>query len=68
VPHIGDLFLDPVREAVKKRSMRAAAQVVKITTALLGKHSVSMGAVIQALTLSLHLIADQRKHQKTTAV
>jgi hypothetical protein len=27
-----------------------------------------MGAVIQALTLSLHLIADYRLQQKTTAV
>ena len=60
VPYIGDLFLGPVREAVQKRSTRAAAQIVEISTALLGKHSVSMGAVIQALTMSLHLTADHR--------
>ena len=65
VPYIGDLFLEPVRDAVKKRSMRAAAKVVKITTALLGKRSVSMGAITQALTLSLHLIADDKTGQKT---
>ena len=60
VPKIGDLFIQPMREAVQKRSMRAAAQAVKISVALLGKRSVSMGAVVQALTLSLHIIADSK--------
>jgi predicted NBD/HSP70 family sugar kinase len=57
VAQTGDLFLEPVRKVVLKRSLPAAAHVVRITTALLGKRSSSMGAVVQALSSALHKIA-----------
>jgi glucokinase-like ROK family protein len=57
VAQIGDLFLEPVRKAVQKRSLPAAAQAVRITTALLGRRSSGMGAVVQALSSALHKIA-----------
>lgn len=57
VAQIGDLFLEPVRKAVQKRSLPAAAQAVRITTALLGRRSSGMGAVVQALSSALHEIA-----------
>lgn len=57
VAQTGDLLLEPIRETVKKRSVLAVATEVRITTALLGRRSTSMGAVAQALTSALHLIA-----------
>ncbi|NOY99370.1 MAG: ROK family protein [Chloroflexi bacterium] len=54
VAQIGDLFIEPVRETVQKHSLPAATQAVRITTALLGRRSSSMGAAIQALTIALH--------------
>lgn len=57
VAQIGDLFLEPVRKAVQKRSLPAAAQAVRITTALLGRRSSGMGAVVQALSSALHKMA-----------
>ena len=52
----GDLFLEPIRKMVLKRSLPAAAQAVRITSALLGKRSSCMGAVVQALSTALHRI------------
>lgn len=57
VAQTGDLFLEPIRKAVQKRSLPAAAYAVRITTSLLGKRSSSMGAVVQALSAALHRIA-----------
>ncbi len=51
---VGDLLLDPIRQAVKKRSLRVASQAVKITSALLGRRSSGMGAVAQAISIGLH--------------
>jgi glucokinase-like ROK family protein len=61
VAQIGDLFLEPVRKAVQKRSLPAAAQAVRITTALLGRRSAAMGAVVQAVSISLHQIAEGKQ-------
>lgn len=58
VAQIGDLFLQPIREAVQERSLRAVAQNVRITAAVLGRRSSLMGAVAQAITISLHQLAD----------
>lgn len=61
VAQIGDLFLEPIRKAVQKRSLKAAAENVQITTALLGRRSSGMGAVVQALSLALHQIANEKE-------
>ncbi len=58
VAQIGDLFLEPVRKAVKERSLPAAANNVRITTALLGRRSSSLGAIVQALSIAVHNIAE----------
>lgn len=58
VAQIGDLLLEQIRLAVKKRSLPAAAQKVQITTALLGRRSIGIGAIVQALSSALHSIAD----------
>jgi predicted NBD/HSP70 family sugar kinase len=43
VAQIGDLFLEPMRQAVRKRSLPASVRAVRITTAVLGRRSSSMG-------------------------
>lgn len=58
VSQSGDLLLEPIRETVRKRALKAAVQSVRITTAVLGRRSVSMGAVVQALTVVLHDLAE----------
>jgi len=59
VAQIGDLFLEPVRQTVHRRSLHAASQSVRITTALLGRRSTGMGAVVQALSLALHKMIEK---------
>lgn len=61
VAQTGDLLLEPMRQTVQRRSLPAAARVVRITTAVLGRRSSSMGAVIQALTIALHQDADRKE-------
>lgn len=55
---MGDLLLEPIRRAVESRSMSAAAESVRIVTAVLGNRSVSIGAVTQALEFALHNLTD----------
>jgi glucokinase-like ROK family protein len=57
----GDIILEPMRQAVQRRSLPAATRAVRITTAMLGRRSSSIGAVIQALTVALHHVADRKE-------
>lgn len=59
VAQIGDLFLEPVRNTVHRRSLHAASRTVRISTALLGRRSTGMGAVVQALSIALHRLAEK---------
>jgi glucokinase-like ROK family protein len=61
VAQTGDILLEPMRLAVQRRSLPAATRVVRITTAMLGRRSSSLGAVIQALTIALHQVADKKE-------
>ncbi|MBT4312393.1 MAG: ROK family protein, partial [Anaerolineae bacterium] len=61
VAQIGDLFLEPIRKTVKERSLPAATTNVRITAALLGKRSSSTGAIVQALSVALHAVAEGKK-------
>ncbi len=58
VAHMGDLLLEPVRQTLRERSLRSAAEAVRVTTALLGRRSTSMGAVLQALNLATQNMID----------
>ncbi len=58
---MGDVFMEPLRQTVMKRSLPAASQSVRITTALLGGRSSAIGATVQALSLALHEIALDRE-------
>lgn len=61
VAQTGDMLLEPIRQAVQRRSLPAAARSVRITTAMLGRRSSGLGAVIQALSIALHRIADRKE-------
>lgn len=56
---VGDLFLGPVRQTIKERSLRVAAQDLRINAAVLGHRSTSMGAVVQALTLAFYRLIEE---------
>ncbi len=58
VAQIGDLLLEPIRETVHQRSLLPASRSVRITSALLGRRSSAMGAVVQALSIVLHRLSD----------
>jgi glucokinase-like ROK family protein len=58
VSQIGDLLLEPVRQAVQQYSMPAAGENVRIVSAVLGRRSTSLGAVAQALDIALHEFPD----------
>lgn len=58
VSQMGDLFLEPIRRSATTRSLPAAARVVRITAAVLGRRSSGMGAVAQATTLALHQLIE----------
>lgn len=61
VAQIGDLLLEPIRQTVRERSLKVASRAVRITAALLGRRSAGMGAVVQALTIALHQIAEGKE-------
>jgi glucokinase-like ROK family protein len=61
VAQTGDILLEPMRQAVQRRSLPAATRVVHITTAMLGRRSSSIGAVTQALTIALHQVAERKE-------
>lgn len=61
VAQTGDILLEPMRQAVQRRSLPASARVVRITTSMLGRRSTGMGAVIQASTIALHLAAERKE-------
>jgi glucokinase len=58
VAQMGDLLLDPIRQAVSERSIKSSVQTVRISAAVLGRRSSSMGAVTQALNTVLEYMLD----------
>ncbi len=61
VAQIGDLLLQPIRDTVSRRSLRASARTVKINTAVLRRRSSGMGAVVQALSIALHQVVERKE-------
>jgi len=53
VAQMGDILMEPIRRTARERSLRSAAQSVRITAAALGRRSSSMGAVVQAMNTAL---------------
>lgn len=61
VAQIGDLLLQPIRDTVTQRSLQASARTVKINTAILRRRSSGMGAIVQALSIALHQVAERKE-------
>jgi glucokinase-like ROK family protein len=60
VAQVGDLLTGPIRQAVRERSLRASEHSVRITTAMLGRRSSLMGALVQAIHAAIHTTLEQR--------
>lgn len=60
VAQVGDLLTTPIRQAVRERSLRASEHGVKITTAMLGRRSSLIGALVQAITTAIHETIERR--------
>ncbi|MEW6567488.1 MAG: ROK family transcriptional regulator [Chloroflexota bacterium] len=57
VAQVGDLLLEPIRQTVEKRSLRASANEVRIQAAMLGRRSSGMGAIALAQSWALRMLA-----------
>jgi glucokinase len=62
VAQVGDLLTGPIRQAVRERSLRASEHGVRITTAMLGRRSSLIGALVQAINLAIHTAIEHRSH------
>jgi glucokinase-like ROK family protein len=60
VAQVGDLLTAPIRQAVRERSLRASEHGVKITTAMLGRRSSLIGALVQAINIAIHETIERR--------
>lgn len=60
VAQVGDLLTGPIRQAVRERSLRASEHSVRITTAMLGRRSSLLGALVQAVNVAIHQMIERR--------
>lgn len=60
VAQVGDILTTPIREAVRERAMRASEQSVRITTGMLGRRSILIGAIVQAVNVAIHEFAENK--------
>ena len=65
VAQIGDILTTPIREAVRERAMRASEQSVRITTGMLGRRSLLIGAIVQAINVAIHDAAESKNSNTT---
>ena len=60
VSQVGDILTVPIRQAVKERAMHASTKDVRITTEMLGRRSMLIGATIQAINIAIHEATENR--------
>ena len=65
VSQVGDLLTGPIRQAVRERSLRASEHGVRITTAMLGRRSSLIGALVQAIHVAIHISIENRSKNPT---
>ncbi len=65
VAQVGDLLTVPIRQAVRERSLRASEHAVKITTAMLGRRSSLIGALVQAINSAIHESIERKNQGKS---
>jgi glucokinase-like ROK family protein len=62
VAEVGDLLTAPIRKVVRERSLRASEHAVKITTAMLGRRSTLIGAMVAATNTAIHNAIEGKAH------
>jgi len=60
IAQVGDIITVPIRQAVRDRAMRASEQSVQITTGMLGRRSLLIGATVQAINVAVHITAENK--------
>ncbi len=60
VAQVGDILTNPIRRAVHERAMRASEQSVRITTGMLGRRALLIGATVQAINVAIHIAAENK--------
>ena len=60
VSQVGDMITTPIRQAVRDRAMRASEQSVRITTGMLGRRSLLIGATVQAINVAIHGASEKK--------
>lgn len=60
VAQVGDMLTTAIRQAVRERAMRASEQSVRITTGMLGRRSLLIGATVQAINVAIHSAAENK--------
>ena len=68
VAQVGDLLTVPIRQAVRERSLRASEHAVKITTAMLGRRSSLIGALVQAINIAIHESIERKNQGKSQSL
>ena len=68
VSQVGDILTVSIRQAVRDRAMRASEQSVRITTGMLGRRSVLIGATVQAVNVAIHASAENKGNPSKIAV
>ena len=66
VAQAGDLLTASIRQAVRERAMRASEQSVRITTGMLGRRSLLIGATVQAINVAIHIAAEQKNTKENS--
>lgn len=64
VAQVGDILTNPIRQAVHERAMRASEQSVRITTGMLGRRALLIGATIQAINIAIHIAAENKNYKE----
>jgi glucokinase-like ROK family protein len=67
VAQVGDILTNPIRQAVHERAMRASEQSVRITTGMLGRRALLIGATIQAINIAIHIAAENKNYKEAPA-
>ena len=60
ISQVGDIMTIPIRQAVRERAMHASEQSVRITTGMLGRRSLLIGATVQAINVAIHTAAENK--------
>jgi glucokinase-like ROK family protein len=67
VAQVGDLLTGPIRQEVRERSLRASEHGVRITTAMLGRRSSLIGALVQAINIAVHDAIERKARSPRSA-